>query len=158
MIPEGLRPRAVDGTTIQGPANRTSDWRVHYTLDLTTLGCDWHELTTGRGAEGLERTPVRPGDVLIADRGYCRARGIRAVAAGGAFVLVRMRWNHHKLVDENDEVRYYFTRLSKGTHTFYFRVRAATDGYFVHPAPWAEQMYHQDVRGRGAGMRLEINK
>ncbi len=56
----------------------------------------------------------------------------------------------------DQEVRYYFTFLPKGTHTFYFRVRAATPGSYVHPAPWAEQMYHQDVRGRGAGMRIEV--
>jgi hypothetical protein len=56
------------------------------------------------------------------------------------------------------EVRYYFIDLPKGNHSFFFRVRAATPGSFVHPAPWAEQMYHQDVRGRGAGMRIAIER
>ena len=57
-LPEGLRPRAVDSTTIQGPASKTSDWRIHYTLDLVTLGCDWHELTDARGAEGDRKSVV----------------------------------------------------------------------------------------------------
>jgi uncharacterized protein YfaS (alpha-2-macroglobulin family) len=56
----------------------------------------------------------------------------------------------------DNEVRYYFTRLPKGTHTFHFRVRAACEGSFVHPASYAEQMYHQEVRGRGAGMRIDV--
>ncbi|WP_224249316.1 alpha-2-macroglobulin [Hyalangium gracile] len=54
------------------------------------------------------------------------------------------------------EVRYYFLQLPQGTHTFHFRVRAATEGSFVHPAPYAEQMYRQEVRGRGEGMRIVI--
>lgn len=54
------------------------------------------------------------------------------------------------------EVRYYFTRLPKGSHGFHFRVRATCEGSYVHPAPWAEQMYHQEVRGRGVGMRVVI--
>jgi uncharacterized protein YfaS (alpha-2-macroglobulin family) len=54
------------------------------------------------------------------------------------------------------EVRYYFLQLPQGTHTFHFRVRAATEGSFVHPAPYAEQMYRQEVRGRGEGLRIVI--
>jgi hypothetical protein len=56
----------------------------------------------------------------------------------------------------DNEVRYYFLRLPRGTHTFHFRVRAATEGSFVHPAPFAELMYRQSVRGRGEGMRLVV--
>ncbi|MBI5494335.1 MAG: hypothetical protein HY904_04860 [Deltaproteobacteria bacterium] len=56
----------------------------------------------------------------------------------------------------DQENRYYFTQLGRGTHRFHFRVRATTEGTFVHPAPWAEQMYKQDVRGRGAGMRVVV--
>jgi len=54
------------------------------------------------------------------------------------------------------EVRYYFVRLPKGSHAFHFRARATSEGSFVHPAPWAEQMYHHEVRGRGAGLRLVV--
>ena len=56
----------------------------------------------------------------------------------------------------DNEVRYYFLQLPEGTHTFHFRVRAATEGSFVHPAPYAEQMYRQEVRGRGEGLRVVI--
>ncbi len=56
----------------------------------------------------------------------------------------------------DSEVRYYFLRMPRGTHTFHFRVRAATEGSFVHPAPYAELMYREEVRGRGEGMRIVV--
>jgi hypothetical protein len=99
VLPEGLRPRAVDSTTIEGPGNTTTEWRLHYALDLLTLSCDWHELTDAKGAESLARTPVRPGDVLLGDRNYLLANPVRDVIAGGAHVLVRMRWSHPAMVD-----------------------------------------------------------
>jgi hypothetical protein len=56
----------------------------------------------------------------------------------------------------DNEVRYYFLELPQGTHTFHFRVRAATEGSFIHPAPFAEMMYRQAVRGRGEGLRITV--
>ena len=54
------------------------------------------------------------------------------------------------------EVRYYFDELPRGTFTFHFRARASSEGSFVHPPPFAELMYREEVRGRGAGMRLVV--
>lgn len=56
----------------------------------------------------------------------------------------------------DSEVRYYFSELPRGTHTFHFRVRASSEGKFVHPPPYAEQMYREEVRGRGAGMKIVV--
>lgn len=98
-LPKELRPRAIDSTTVQGPASKGTEWRVHYSLDLINLNCDWIELTNAQGAELLERTPMRRGDVLLADRNYLRPLGVRAAADVGAHVLVRLRWSHSPLVD-----------------------------------------------------------
>jgi hypothetical protein len=98
-LPHELRPRAIDSTTVQGPASKGTEWRVHYALDLITLNCDWIELTNAQGAELLERTPMRRGDVLLADRNYLRPLGVRAAADVGAHVLVRLRWSHSAMVD-----------------------------------------------------------
>lgn len=54
------------------------------------------------------------------------------------------------------EARYYFTELPAGTFSFHFRVRASNEGSFVHPAPYAEMMYRDSVRGRGVGMRISV--
>ncbi len=100
-LPAGLRPRAIDSTTVQGPASKGTEWRVHYALDLLTLSCDWFELTDAHGAELLERTPFRTGDVILADRNYLRPAGVRAALKAGAHVLIRLRWTHSAMVDED---------------------------------------------------------
>jgi Transposase DDE domain len=98
-LPQELRPRAIDSTTVQGPASKGTQWRVHYSLDLVDLNCDWIELTDPHGAELLERTPMQRGDVLLADGNYLRPVGIQAAAEAGAYVLVRLRWSHSPMVD-----------------------------------------------------------
>lgn len=98
-IPQGMRIRVLDSTTVQGPASKGTDWRVHYSLDLVTLNCDWYELTDQHSGELLERTPMSKGDLILADRNYLRAEGVNAVRAAGAHVLVRLRWSHPAMLD-----------------------------------------------------------
>ena len=96
-IPEGLRPRIFDSTTIQGPASRGTGWRLHYSLDLQTLGCDWYEITDAKGGELLERAPIEAGDVVLADRNYLRPQGVRVIRQAQGHVLIRLRWRHPAL-------------------------------------------------------------
>lgn len=98
-VPKAMRLRAIDSTTVQGPASKGTEWRVHYSLDLNSLSCDWFELTDAHGAERLERTPMQTGDVLLADRNYLRPAGVAAAHRAGAYVLIRMRWTHPALQD-----------------------------------------------------------
>lgn len=56
----------------------------------------------------------------------------------------------------DDEVRFYFEQLPKGTYDFYFRQRATTAGSFVQPAAHAEQMYHPATRGNSPGLRVTV--
>lgn len=98
-LPKEMRLRAVDSTTVQGPASKGTDWRVHYTLNLNTLSCDWHELTDKHTGESLKRVPVSAGDILLGDRNYLQPKGIRAVVNRGGNVLVRLRWNHSVMQD-----------------------------------------------------------
>lgn len=109
-LPLGLRPRAVDSTTVQGPASTGTDWRVHYALDLASLTCDWYELTDAHGGERLERTPMEPGDVLLGDRNYLRPAAVRAAEQAGAYVLVRLRWTHPAMQYEQGRVFSALTR------------------------------------------------
>jgi hypothetical protein len=98
-VPQEMRLRAVDSTGVQGPASKGTDWRVHYTLDLTSLHCDWHELSDVHTGESLERVPVRAGDVLLGDRNFLQPRGIGAVVRAGGHVLIRLRWKHSAMQD-----------------------------------------------------------
>jgi hypothetical protein len=61
---------------------------------LPELHCDYLEITATEGrnvAEHLGRFPAAPGDILIADRGYCHASGVVAQSRQRADVMVR--WN-----------------------------------------------------------------
>jgi hypothetical protein len=83
--------RAVDATTVEEQGGAGTDWRVHYTLRLPDLRCDFFELTDEHGGETYRRIPVARGDLLLGDRGYSNAAGVAAVRAAGGDVLVR--WN-----------------------------------------------------------------
>jgi hypothetical protein len=100
-LPQGLRPRVIDSTTIQAPASRKTDWRLHFMLDLLTLQCDWHELTDASGGEAIERAPMRAGDVILGDRNFFRSQSVRAVVEREAHVVVRMRWQHGRMLRES---------------------------------------------------------
>jgi hypothetical protein len=87
------RLRAVDGTVIKEPGKTGSQWRIHYSLVLPALCCDYFALTATRGrqtAEHLGRFPVLRGDVILADRGYCNAPGVAAVTRQSADLIVRL--------------------------------------------------------------------
>jgi IS4 transposase len=99
LPPEGMRIRAIDSTSINGPKSKGTDWRVHYTLDLVTMACDWHEVTDRHGGEQLERAPIERGDLVIGDRNFAGESGIRHVTDRHGHVLVRMRWHHAPMVD-----------------------------------------------------------
>jgi hypothetical protein len=85
------RLRVVDATTVEEQGGAGTKWRVHYTLCLPELSCDFFELTDEHGGETYRRIPVRRGDLLLADRGYSNAAGVSAVRSAGGDVLVR--WN-----------------------------------------------------------------
>ena len=93
-VPQGMRLRAVDSTTVQGPASKGTEWRLHYTVDLLSANCDWHELTDASGGEHLGRVPVARGDVLLGDRNFLHPAAIRDVVDARAHVVIRLRWNH----------------------------------------------------------------
>lgn len=112
-LPRGLRPRAVDGTTVQGPASKGTEWRIHYSLDLLTLQCDWYDVTDAHGGERLERTPMQPGDVMLADRNYLRPAGVQAAVNAGAHVLARLRWSHSAMLDGRGRAFYALTQARK---------------------------------------------
>lgn len=90
LIPAGRRVRAVDATTVEEPGATGTDWRVHYTIGLPELACDFFEVTDSKGAETYTRVPVSPGDIILGDRGYSHREGVRHVLEHGGDVVVRL--------------------------------------------------------------------
>lgn len=105
--PGGGRLLAADGTVLCGPGSRGVDLRVHALYGLGPAAPVRLEATDARGGEGLARfaADLRPGDLVLADRGYSRTRGLAAALGAGASVLVRFEFSHLRLLDAADGVR-----------------------------------------------------
>ena len=89
----GFEVRAVDATTVKEPGKSGSLWRIHYSVRLPSLACDYFKLTETEGpgtGESLRQFPIGEGDYLLADRGYSTAAGIGYVAQAGGRVTVRV--------------------------------------------------------------------
>jgi len=85
--------RIVDGTIVREPGKTGSQWRILYSVRLPSLVCDFFEVTAtiGEGSgESLNRLPVGPHQLILADAGYCSISGIEYVWKHGADVLVRV--------------------------------------------------------------------
>jgi len=89
----GRTIRIVDGTIVREPGKTGSQWRILYSIRLPSLVCDFFQVTatTGEGnGESLNRLPVGPHELILADAGYCSIAGIECVWQHGADVLVRV--------------------------------------------------------------------
>lgn len=92
-LEEGFQIRAFDATTVKEPGKTGSLWRIHYSVCLPSLCCDFLRLTetTGPGTgESFTQFPIREGDYVMADRGYSTAGGIQHVISKKAYVTVRL--------------------------------------------------------------------
>jgi len=91
---EGIfQVRLFDATTVKEPGKTGSLWRIHYSLCVPSLACDFFKLTATKGkgtGESFFQFSIRKGDYIIADRGYCTAAGIHHVASKRAHVTVRI--------------------------------------------------------------------
>src|SRR5258706_8876670 len=71
----GYNVRALDGTLVKEPGRSGSLWRIHYSVRIPSLVCDHWELTSVKGVgtgESLGRFAASPGDLVLADRGFCK--------------------------------------------------------------------------------------
>lgn len=88
-----LRLRLADATTVSRPGSTGADWRLHACYDAGRGRFDEFVLTDVGGGESVRRYPLRPGDVLVADRGYAHPEALAALAAGPTHFVVRLPWN-----------------------------------------------------------------
>lgn len=89
----GFNVRALDGTLVKEPGRFGSQWRIHYSVRIPSLVCDHFEVTSVKGAgtgESLGRFVAGAGDLVLADRGFCKGPGIEALHRQGAAVMVRL--------------------------------------------------------------------
>jgi len=88
----GPSMRLFDATVISEPGKTGSLWRVHYSVQVPSLRCDYFKLTATQGkgtGESFQQFPIEAGDFVLADRGYSAAAGIEYVDSKEAFVTLR---------------------------------------------------------------------
>lgn len=81
--------RLIDSTMVDEPGATGSLWRLHYSFELNSFSCDSLELTTQKEGDTLCRYSVSKNDLLIADRNFCKRKGIAHVLENQGHVLVR---------------------------------------------------------------------
>jgi hypothetical protein len=80
----------VDATSVHEPGSTGTDWRVHYRVRLRDLECDHYDLTDAKEGESLGRHTFKPGQIVLADRGYCHRAGAAHVLSSGAELVLRL--------------------------------------------------------------------
>jgi hypothetical protein len=100
----GFNVRALDGTLVKEPGRGGSLWRIHYSVRIPSLVCDHFELTPTKGAgtgETLGRFAANAGDLVLADRGFCKPSGVEVLQRQGAAVMVRLNTSTLPLWNED---------------------------------------------------------
>ncbi len=85
--------RLFDSTNVKEQGLFGSLWRIHYSLRVPSLRCDFIRVSSAKGkgnGDTLLQYPVAAGDYVIADRGFSQAAGIHHIASHGAYVCVRV--------------------------------------------------------------------
>src|SRR5665647_3330730 len=100
---KGRPLRVLDATDIEEPGPTGTDWRLHYSLRLPQLSCDFLELTDVHSGETLKRLPVQKGDIVLCDRGYSHREGVAQVLRQGADVVVRLNSGAFPLEDKQGQ-------------------------------------------------------
>jgi hypothetical protein len=97
----GRRLRAVDATTVSEPGSTGTDWRIHYSVNLGDLQCDFFELTDVKGGETLRRVPIKTNDIIMGDRIYATPPGVAHVMNAQSDIVVRVNRQSLPLFDEH---------------------------------------------------------
>ncbi len=101
-----FRVRLFDATIVKEPGKTGSQWRIHYSVQLPSLNCDYFKLTAAKGrgiGESFFQYSIKKGDYIIADRGFSTAAGVHHVASRKAYVMVRVNTHVLKVLDPNGE-------------------------------------------------------
>ena len=95
------RVRLIDGSTVSEPGATGSTWRIHYSVQLSTLQCDEVYVTEPSVGESFERFQVAIGDLFIGDRGFGNRTSVRYVSDRGGAVIVRLNATNLPLLNED---------------------------------------------------------
>lgn len=85
-----LRLLVVDGSSLQGPGAKSTDFRLHLALDLVSMTLHEIHVTGADRGESLNQYGFAKGDVVLVDRGYNHPAAILDLNAQEVGVLLRL--------------------------------------------------------------------
>ena len=100
----GFEVRLFDATIVREPGKTGSQWRIHYSVKVPSLTCDFLKITEAKGqgtGESFFQYSIKKGDYIVADRGYARAPGIHHVSSKNAYVTVRVNTGALPILDQD---------------------------------------------------------
>lgn len=137
---------AIDGSTVSGPGAENADARMHTVLRVADLRPIDIKVTDACEGETLRRFVWMPGQLVLADRGYCNGPGIAKLVDDGADVLVRVNRGALPLHDTNGPLDVLqWLRGLEGHRAVEHRVQIRL---------WDAQRHLRVVAGRLIGFRL----
>lgn len=129
VMAQKRRLRVVDATTVSEPGSTGTDWKIHYSVNLGDLQCDFFELTDVKsGGETFRRAPVHPEDIILGDRIYATPPGVAHVMDAHGDVLVRLNRQTLPLFDKSG------TRLNV--------LRLCRKTQMRRPSEWSTRVRH----------------
>ncbi len=116
--------RLFDATNIKEPGKTGSLWRIHYSVRVPSLRCDFFKVSPAEGkgtGESLKQYSIQSGDHIIADRGYSTASGIEHVALNKGHIMVRMSPHNIEVMDSAGKPMRWKDRLGEITDSGHVR-------------------------------------
>jgi hypothetical protein len=110
----------VDATRLKEPGGTGDDWRVHLGYELLAGRLLDVKVSDRHTAEGFTLFCWQAGDVVVADRGYCRRGQLAFVLQAGADVVVRLAVQQMPVLDEAGQpfdVLAWLQQHSSGLHS-----------------------------------------
>ncbi len=98
-----LNFRFLDGSQVIEPGIRGSVWRLHYSMNASTLSADEIIITDQKTGESFSNHKIKKNDVIIGDRGYARRKGIFHVHENEGYTLTRFSPTTLPLLDQNHD-------------------------------------------------------
>ncbi len=90
----------IDATRFKEPGGCGDDWRVHLGYDLVAGRLLDVKVSDQHTAEGFTLFALQAGDLVVADRGYCRRKQLAYVLRSDVQILVRLAVHQVPLLDE----------------------------------------------------------
>jgi hypothetical protein len=124
-FPPTQRILLVDATHLVQVGQHGETWRLHCSYDLLAGRLAWVQVSDHHQGESLRCIGIHPGDIVVADRGYCKAPQLLWISQMGAIFLVRYAPWHLPLYAPGAQaptgqarldVRSWLSRLAEGTY------------------------------------------